>query len=384
MTQFNVEVVNRLSDIDGRAWNALLPDNNPFLRHEFLSGLEQHGCISTQTGWIANHFIVKNDKQELIAALPAYLKTNSFGEFVFDWSWASAYEDAGFTYYPKLISAVPYTPVTGPRLLIANNENIEPASQSLLNSIIEFTEQNQLSSFHCLFPTRRNIKQFSKNDMLIRTAYQYHWENREYESFEHYLSFFRSRKRKNINRERRLVKESNITLHTLHGEEMTDKHWQTAYRFYQSTFLKKGNYPALTIEFFKYLSQAMPHNLVIIFAEHKGELIAAAINLKSDTRLYGRYWGSEIQFQNLHFEVCFYAGIEYCINNNLHYFEPGAQGEHKITRGFLPVETYSTHWIANPQFRVAIADFLEREKLALAEYKKRLDNLSPFRNHDVL
>ena len=384
MSKLSIEIVNRLSDIDSRAWNALLPDDNPFLRYEFLSGLEQYGCISTRTGWIANHFIVKNNKQELVAALPAYLKTNSFGEFVFDWSWASAYEDAGFVYYPKLISAVPYTPVTGPRLLIADSKNIDSISQILLDSIIEFTEKNQLSSFHCLFPTSQNTKLFSDNDMLIRMAYQYHWKNHDYESFEHYLSFFRSRKRKNVNRERRLVKESNITLHTLHGNEMKDKQWQIAYRFYQSTFLKKGNYPALTIDFFKHLSLTMPNNLVIIFAEYKGEFIAAAINLKSDRRLYGRYWGSETQFQNLHFEVCFYAGIEYCINNKLHYFEPGAQGEHKITRGFLPVETYSTHWIANKQFSAAIADFLQREKLALAEYKKRLDNLSPFRDHDVL
>ncbi len=382
MPHFNIQIIDQLSNIDCTAWNALLPDSNPFLRHEFLSGLETHGCITGNTGWLAKHFLAFDEKGKLAGALPMYLKSNSFGEFVFDWSWVSAYEDAGLAYYPKLISAIPYTPVTGPRLLIAKNQNREVISETLLQNIKEHIDSQQLSSFHCLFPPTSELTHFSEQHLLKRLAFQYHWENNSYESFEHYLSFFRSRKRQNVKRERRLIKESNITLHVLHGNEMDEQQWQTAYRFYQSTFLRKGNYPALTLNFFKSLANTMPNSIVVVLAEHKGQYIAAAINLRSDERLYGRYWGCEVPFQNLHFEVCFYTGIDYCIKNSLKFFEPGAQGEHKITRGFLPTETYSMHWIADPRFRAAISGFLQREQQALSHYRPQLDKLSPFRESE--
>jgi hypothetical protein len=379
MSHVQIEVIDQISGIERSAWNALLPDSNPFLRHEFLSGLETYHCVTPDTGWYAKHFLAKNDQGQLIGAMPAYLKDNSFGEFVFDWSWATAYENAGLIYYPKLVSAIPFTPVTGPRLLIPHQVNREVVSHALIKAAKDYVDANKLSSFHCLFPDISDINHFSKHQLLKRSAYQYHWHNQDYQDFEHYLSFFRSRKRKNIHRERRQVKEAGVLSRVLRGNELDEEQWQTVYRYYRSTFLKKGNYPALTLEFFKYLATVMPDSLVIVLAEHNDQSIAAAINFRSDDRLYGRYWGSESRFQNLHFEVCFYAGIEYCIQNKLQAFEPGAQGEHKITRGFLPAETCSLHWIADPRFRAAIADFLQREQLSLRQYRTQLDTLSPFR-----
>ncbi|MBN1379894.1 MAG: N-acetyltransferase [Gammaproteobacteria bacterium] len=382
MPSFQIHIVNQISDVDQNEWNALLPDSNPFLRYEFLAGLETCGCITADTGWQANHFLIKNNQNQLVGAMPAYLKQNSFGEFVFDWSWASAYENVGLRYYPKLVSAIPFTPVTGPRLLTGQHANRETINQFLIDAIKDDVDKNSFSSFHCLFPEQDHLDQLVEHQLLARVAYQYHWHNQHYQDFDHYLSFFRSQKRKNVKRERRRVNESGIQIRVLHGDELNDEQWNTVYHYYRSTFLKKGNYPALTLEFFKHLAVSMPANLVIVLAEYKNQSIAAAINFRSDDRLYGRYWGSEIQFQNLHFEVCFYAGIEYCINNGLNAFEPGAQGEHKITRGFLPTETYSMHWIADPRFRTAIKDFLRREQQAIKQYKPQLDKLSPFRASD--
>ena len=378
-----LEIISRISAINRDDWNALLPDSNPFLRHEFLSGLELHGCLTTANGWQACHFVIRDETEKLIGAMPAYLKFNSFGEFVFDWSWASAYEEAGLEYYPKLISAVPFTPVTGPRLLTARQTNRNGISDALINAAKEFINKNELSGFHCLFPDADNLTSFTENKLLQRSDYQYHWQNDNYQDFEHYLSFFRSQKRKNVRRERRHVYDSGIRLRILHGDEMNDEQWQTVFQYYRSTFMKKGNHPALTYAFFRHLATTMPRNLVIVLAEYKGQAIAAAINLRSDDRLYGRYWGCEVEFQNLHFEVCFYAGIEYCINNGLQAFEPGAQGEHKISRGFLPTETHSMHWIAEPRFRAAIADFLQRERQIMQQQRQQLDRLSPFRHTET-
>jgi hypothetical protein len=382
MTNITIQVIDRIDGIDPAAWNALLPDSNPFLRHEFLAGLENHGCISEHTGWSPQHFVAKNEQNELTGAMPAYLKYNSFGEFVFDWSWASAYENAGLAYYPKLVSAVPYTPVTGPRLLVHPQADRAAVSEALINAAKKHVRDNRLSGFHCLFPDDADSGVLNGQQLLQRTAWQYHWHNRGYRDFEHYLSFFRSRKRKNVRHERRHVLDTGIQLRVLHGDELDEDQWRTVYRYYCSTFQKKGNYPALTAAFFQHLATVMPRNLVIVVAEYQSQIIAAAINLCSKERLYGRYWGSELDVQHLHFEVCFYQGIEYCIRNGLQAFEPGAQGEHKITRGFLPVKTYSMHWIEDIRFRTAIADFLQREEQALAQHGVQLDKLSPFHGKD--
>lgn len=377
-----IETTNQLGNVRAADWNALLPDDNPFLKHEFLSGLETFSCVTDRTGWHVNHILAKNKNGQLIGAMPVYLKNNSFGEFVFDWSWASAYENTGLRYYPKLVSAVPYTPVTGPRLLISGQANQNEVADKLIHYLKQYIEDNDLSGFHCLFPPCDKVEAFTRHELLKRSGWQYHWQNQGYEDFEHYLSFFRSRKRKNTRRERRKIEDSGIHIRALHGGELDESQWETVYGYYQSTFLRKGNYPALTLDFFKHLSRVMPGHLVIVLAEHKSRPIAAAINFRDDKRLYGRYWGSEVRFQNLHFEVCFYAGIEYCIKNKLQVFEPGAQGEHKITRGFLPVETCSMHWIADIRFRAGIAEFLQREHQAMTRYRVELDKLSPFRERE--
>lgn len=377
----NTGIISDLTRIDRRVWNALLPDSNPFLRHEFLAALETQGCLE-QTGWTPNHLVVRDATGKLIGAMPAYLKTNSFGEFIFDWSWASAYERAGMDYYPKLVCAVPYTPATGPRLLTGDNAD-KTVKHQLLQAGIDFAREHRLSSVHWLFPQGDDRQSLAANDLLLRLNYQYHWQNRAYTDFEHYLSFFRSRKRKQIRHERAVVHEAGIRMRLLHGDELDDQLWDIVYGFYQSTFMKKGNYPALTLSFFKALAATMGRNLVIILAEYKGNFVAGSICFRSDDTLYGRYWGCSREFKDLHFETCFYRGIEYCIAEGLQRFEPGAQGEHKITRGFLPVETWSAHWIGNNGFRRAIADFLVREQTALTEYRKELDAMSPFRHEEA-
>lgn len=375
MAAVNTAIISDLTRIDRSEWNALLPDSNPFLRHEFLAALETQGCLD-RTGWTPNHVIVRNAAGRLVGAMPAYLKTNSFGEFVFDWSWASAYERAGMDYYPKLVSAVPFTPATGPRLLTGDAD--ETVRHHLVQAGLDFVREHRLSSAHWLFPRDDDRRCLGENDLLLRLDYQYHWHNRGYTDFDHYLSFFRSRKRKQVRHERAAVREAGIGMRVLHGDELDEELWNIVYGFYQSTFMKKGNYPALTLAFFKTLAATMGRNLVIILAEHKGEFIAGSICFRGDDTLYGRYWGCNREVKDLHFETCFYRGIEYCIDENLQRFEPGAQGEHKITRGFLPVETWSAHWIGNRDFRRAIADFLVRERAALTEYKPQLDAMSPF------
>lgn len=382
MPILKTDIVTELASIGRDEWNALLPDSNPFLRYEFLAALESENCLGEHVGWSPNHFIARNTEGTLVGAMPAYLKTNSFGEFVFDWSWASAYERAGLPYYPKLVCAIPFTPATGPRFLIAKNEDKSAITGTLIDSAVNYLHEKQLSSGHWLFPVSADLEILKARDMLPRLGYQYHWHNRDYADFEHYLSFFRSRKRKQVRYERRDVVTAGITTRILHGDELDDDLWETIYRFYKDTFLKKGNYPALTLAFFKTLSQSMGRNIVVVLAEYRGEFIAGSICFRGSDTLYGRYWGCTQEFRSLHFEVCFYRGIEYCIQEKLQCFEPGAQGEHKIARGFLPTETWSAHWIADPRFRAAIADFLDRETTALIDYRRQLDEMSPFHNGD--
>lgn len=382
MPEPDLQTTQNLSSVDPDEWNALT-DGNPFLEHAFLSGLEIHGCLGPAVGWLPNHFLLRDGAGRLIGAMPAYVKTNSFGEFVFDWSWAAAYERAGLHYYPKLVCSIPFTPVTGPRLLTAAGADRDALADQLIAGAVHWAGENRLSGAHWLFPDRHSRGALEARELLPRLNYQYHWRNDGYQDFEHFLSFFRSRKRKNVRRERRLVRESGIHVRALAGNELDFQQWQTVYGFYRSTFLMKGNYPALTEAFFHHLARTMGANLVVVLAEKDGEPVAAAINLRSDTHLYGRYWGSNIDFDSLHFDVCFYHGIEYCIEHGLKVFEPGAQGEHKITRGFLPTETWSMHWIADRRFRAAIADFLERERDALRECRPELDALSPFRRSEA-
>ena len=368
----------RLSEIDATAWNALLPNDNPFVDHAFLSGLEEHGCLHPRRGWNANHFALYRDG-ELVAATPCYVKGNSHGEYVFDWSWASAYERNGLDYYPKLLSAAPYSPVTGPRLLVGKNDDAPLFRQLLLECLRAQTDANGLSSAHLNFADETDSAAFSDaKEWLPRFDWQFHWSNAGWNDFSDFLGAMSSKKRKNIRQEREHVARAGVTCEILHGDEMSASDWRTMHAFYESTFDEKGNYPALTLPFFEHLGRTMPRRVLTVIARRGRTSVAAALLLRSSDTLYGRYWGCSESIPGLHFEVCYYQGIDYCLKNGLSRFEPGAQGEHKLARGFLPTITRSFHYLADARFRKAIGDALRREATSLNDYRDELMSHSPY------
>ncbi len=369
-----ISTVDSLSTVDATQWNALAGDDNPFIQYDFLHALEQHDCLQNW-GWQPRHILIhENDK--LIGACPAYLKHNSYGEFVFDWAWADAYQRNDLDYYPKLVTSIPYTPAKGPRLLARNNE--KEIKIKLIQGALEIVEAKNLSSMHWLFCEENDIATLKDKNMMTRFDYQFHWKNQNYESFDHFLEQLSSKKRKNIKRERRIVADKNIQIIIKSGSDLSEEEWKILYNFYQITFMKKSGTATLTLAFF----QAMAHKLVTIFAQHENKIVAGAICFQGGNTLYGRHWGCYEDYDSLHFEVCYYTGIEYCIQQKLKYFEPGAQGEHKLARGFLPVKTQSAHHITHTGFRDAIDDFLQREKRAMLDYGKELNEASPFKKNE--
>ncbi|MEP7042009.1 MAG: GNAT family N-acetyltransferase [Dokdonella sp.] len=372
----------RLRDIDADAWNALLPDDNPFLDHAFLSGLEQHGCIGARTGWRSHHLGLY-DGDRLVAAAPLYLKGNSHGEFVFDWSWASAYAQHGLDYYPKLLCAVPYSPVSGPRLLVGDGSDAEALRAALVTALRAEAERLDLSSAHLNFSVDADAAVLDRSDWLARFDWQFHWHNQPVEQggwrdFDAFLAALNHKKRKNIRQERARVSRAGVSCELRHGDELDDVEWLALHAFYLATFDDKGNYPALTLDFFRHLGRTMPRRVVAVLCRRDGALIAGTLMLRSSTTLYGRYWGCTEQVEGLHFEACYYQGIDYCLREGLTTFEPGAQGEHKLARGFLPTRTRSFHWIADRRFRAAVADALEREAYHLNGYREDLLEHSPY------
>ena len=358
-----VTVLESLAAIDATAWDALAGDN-PFLRHGFLYGLEATGCLEPQ-GWYSQHLAVY-DGDTLCGALPLYIRDNSYGEFVFDWSWAEAYERAGGRYYPKLVSAVPFSPVTGKRLLIADTHPERAAiAQLLIGSALGAVEENQLSSWHCLFPDEQELVDFDQAGLARRLGCQYHWFNHDYRDFDHFLADLNSKKRKQIKRERRIVAEHEVDIEVLTGAGISAEQWRVFHGFYCSTFERKWGEPRLTEAFFQSLEQRLPGSAVLIMARAGDRYVAGAFALKSDSVLYGRHWGCNAQFDNLHFELCYYQTIAYCIEHGLSKLDAGAQGEHKLARGFVPVRTWSAHWIRDAGFRKAVGDFLKRERQAM-------------------
>ncbi|HEY6986240.1 MAG TPA: GNAT family N-acetyltransferase [Rhodanobacteraceae bacterium] len=367
----------RLDDIDASAWNALLPDDNPFVDHAFLAGLEQYGCVTPEQGWQPYHLGIY-DGDRLAAAAPLYLKGNSHGEFVFDWSWASAYARYGLSYYPKLLCAVPYSPVTGPRLLAGKSTDAADLRAALIATMREEVRRLGLSSAHLNFGCSDDVAAFRGGDWLPRFDWQFHWQNAGWRDFDEFLGALNHKKRKNIRSERASGARAGATCEIRHGDELDDREWQALHAFYLSTFDDKGNFPALTLDFFRHLGRAMPRRVLGVLCRRGGRLIAGAILLRSSTTLYGRYWGSREHVEGLHFEACYYQGIDYCLREGLARFEPGAQGEHKLARGFLPTRTDSFHWIADPRFRNAIGEALARERRALLAYGEELSAHSPY------
>ena len=367
---------SRLDEIDASAWDALLPDHNPFVSHAFLAGLEQHGCLSARHGWLAHHAALYTNGH-LVAAAPLYIKLNSHGEYVFDWSWAGAYERHGLQYYPKLLCAVPYSPVTGPRLLCgAGDATLRGA---LVGALRDETQRQGWSSAHVNFGAAADAAAFAGDEWLQRFDWQFHWENRHgWRDFEDFLAALTPKKRKNIRQERARVARAGVHCEVRHGDELGEAAWQAIHDFYRSTFDEKGNYAALTPAFFRHLGRAMPRQVLAVLATRAGRLVAAALLLRGRDILYGRYWGCREQVPGLHFEACYYQGIDYCLRHGLRRFEPGAQGEHKLARGFLPAKTRSFHYLADQRFRSAVAEALAREALALDAYHAELMQHSPY------
>lgn len=367
-------IASSLAEINPEQWDALHDGRNPFLTHSFLHGLESTGCLRPEWGWTPCHPTLW-DGDTLLAAAPGYLKDNSHGEFVFDQAWAEAYSRYGRRYYPKWLIGVPYTPVSGPRLLAAD----AGLRTALLHTMTGFAGENGLSSIHVNFIDQPETDAFH-SDWLARNTVQFHWHNRGWRDFDGFLQDLQSKKRKNIRQERAKTTAAGYTFRTLHGAGIGDGDLRTMHAFYQDTFGQYGNAPALTLDFFRLLAEKCPQTLMLVVAERDGKTRAGALFLRGGDTLYGRYWGTSESSPGLHFETCYYQGIEYCLREGLRYFEPGAQGEHKVARGFLPVMTHSRHWLHEPAFSDALKPWCARETLAMRDYAARIGLAGPFRD----
>ncbi|MEO6263758.1 MAG: GNAT family N-acetyltransferase [Luteimonas sp.] len=367
-------VLDNLTDIAPASWDALHDGRNPFVSHAFLQGLEHFGCLRKEWGWTAHHVLLWSG-EALVAAAPGYLKTNSHGEFVFDHAWAHAYARYGRDYFPKWLCAVPYTPVAGPRLL-ACDRSMRPA---LLQAIVAMGREAGLSSAHVNFHDEDGDTAFDPG-WLPRIDVQYHWHNASgWRDFDEFLAAMDSKHRKNIRQERAKVARAGVTFRVVHGDEASDADLTTMHGFYLRTFADYGNTPALTLDFLRHLARAMPRRLVLFLADRDGVTIAGALCLRGGETLYGRYWGADESVPGLHFETCYYQGIDYCLHEGLTLFEPGAQGEHKLARGFLPTLVRSRHWIADPAFAEAIGTWCAEEAASIKRYARTLSAHSPFR-----
>ncbi len=378
MQAVRLKIVERIDDIDREAWNALGVAPYPFLRHEFLAALETEGCLGERFGWLPRHLTLWDRDDRLIGAAPLYLKFNSYGEFVFDWAWADAYERNGLRYYPKLVGASPYTPATGPKLL-AHPAAPQETRSLLVAAGLELAQQTGVSSLHWLFTTPQETDILEQAGLLRRIDCQFHWENRAYADFEAFLSSLTSAKRKNIRRERRRVDEAGVSFRLLDGHSAARNDWEVFHGLYESTFHRRGGLPTLSLDFFCSIAQSMPESVLLIMADHGGKAVAAAFCLVGTETLYGRHWGCNEFFDNLHFEACYYQGLDFCIRNGLARFEPGAQGEHKLARGFLPAMTQSAHWLADERFGTAIARHLAHERAGMRDYITEMQSHSPYR-----
>jgi hypothetical protein len=377
-----VRVETSIDRIDAAAWDSVAnprgAPHDPFVSHAFLRALEASGAISRQTGWAPHHLVLEEDGG-IQAVMPLYVKSHSLGEFVFDHGWAEAYERHGLAYYPKLLSAVPVTPVPGRRLLVRPGEGAPAREEALLAAAVELTDRLKASSFHATFLTEGEAQRLEAKGCLRRTGTQYHWTNAGYRSFEDFLATLASRKRKALRRERRDALANGITVEWVTGREITESHWDAFFAFYMDTGNRKWGSPYLNRRFFSLIGEALPERCLLVMCKRGGRYIAGALNIIGDEALYGRYWGCIESHPFLHFEVCYYQAIDFAILHNLKRVEAGAGGEHKLVRGYLPVTTHSAHWIADPRFRKAIADYLVRERDHIERQNEALETMGPFR-----
>ncbi|WNO09271.1 GNAT family N-acetyltransferase [Teredinibacter sp. KSP-S5-2] len=382
------QFIDSINAVKASEWNALFhhSDNEtqpyPFICHEFLAALENAGCTTETTGWKPQHLLVFHNS-ELIAAMPLYLKYHSYGEYVFDWSWADAYARYGLEYYPKLLNAIPFTPSVGPRFGLApfvSGDEKENIYSFAIGKIQEHAENIHASGFHCLFPS--NFPSKTKNGFSTRIGCQFRWQNNNYRTFDEFLTTFNSRKRKSVKKERKDILSQNIIFKRRKASELSSEDWQRFYFLYRDTYLKRSGHDGyLNLEFFLQAASALPKQTLLVTAhkQMKTDFFAAALYFMDSHTLYGRYWGTIEDINGLHFETCYYQGIEYCIENNLHSFDSGAQGEHKIQRGFTPIETCSYHWIRHAEFSHAIHQFVNEEAKEIKRYITDCSNYLPFK-----
>jgi predicted N-acyltransferase len=371
-----------IKEIAPEAWDACAGDINPTVSHVFLNALEESGSAGARSGWAPQHLSFADPAGRVVGAVPMYLKSHSYGEYVFDWGWADAFERSGGRYYPKLLSAVPFTPVPGPRLLIAPGAPIE-TKRHLVAGMVELTKQRQISSLHVNFPEIEDFEAFGEAGFLPRIGQQFHWTNDGYRDFDDYLAALNSRKRKAVKKERReALADGAIDIEVLSGSDLTERVWDAFFRLYLATTDRKWGSAYLNRRFFALIGERMPDKVVLVMAKRGREYIAGAFNILGRETIYGRNWGSPREYRFLHFECCYYRAIEFAIEHGLKRVEAGAQGPHKLQRGYLPVPTYSAHWIPDPNFRRAVAAFLAREREMVAEKIEQLAEFSPFRQEN--
>ena len=384
-----VRVLQSIHEVSPQDWNALDRQQQPFLSHEFLAALEDTGCACPATGWTPQHLALFDERNALIAAVPLYLKTHSMGEFVFDFNWASFHDQtiaqlSGVPYYPKLVASVPFTPATGPRLLLNKYGDQNQQRSDLIEAIDYLMQSLQVSSAHVLFANQQDQTALVNAGWLYRTSCQFHWFNRNYQILEDFFATFRAEKRKKIRRERqKVLNESGIKFKTLCGADISHHQWQRIFALSQSTFHRHGHDHYLTAEFLHSVAQALPNQVMVKLAEHQGHAVAAAIFFHNENTLFGRYWGALSHYDSLHFETCYYQGIEFCIERGIQLFEPGTQGEHKIARGFEPTLTYSAHRVMDQRFHSVLTDHLMRERQAVDSYAMQMREHLPFHRSNV-
>ena len=374
-----VDFVDSIEKISKEDWESVLNNKYPFLQYDFLKTLEVTKCVSPEQGWTPFHAVV-SEGEMIVAIMPLYIKTDSQGEFIFDWSWADAFYRNGLEYYPKLVSSIPFTPASGPRILFTDQSKSLIIIKEVSSALKRISQEQSFSGVHILLAEKDEINKFSREDFSLRTSYSFHWFNNEYESFDSFLKDMTSRQRKNIKKEREKIAKQGITLSRIKGEDISHEMIETFYQFYQVTYLKRGMRGYLNFKFFESIIKHSPDSILLVMAQNSdGNYVAGALNFYDDQKLYGRYWGCLEEYDSLHFETCYYQGIEFCIGHGLGSFDPGVQGEHKIKRGFCPIETYSAHWIRDARFKEAIDDFLERERTHILEYNYDRRSMLPFK-----
>ena len=376
-----VEVHNTIAEIPAAAWDACAGGVNPSVSYAFLSALEDSGSATARTGWMPQHLSIAAPDGTLLGVAPFYAKSHSYGEYVFDYGWADAYERAGGRYYPKLISAVPFTPVPGPRLLVRPDAPPQ-TREHLVAAMVELCNRRKISSVHVTFAEPADAEALSAAGFMQRVGQQFHWKNDGYRDFDDYLAALNSRKRKAVKKERREALEGGLDIEVLTGSDLETRHWDAFYRFYLATSDRKWGQAYLNRKFFALIGERMPGNIVLVLARRGAKYVAGALNLLGKDTIYGRNWGSYGDYKFLHFECCYYRAIEFAIAHGLERVEAGAQGPHKLQRGYLPVPTYSAHWIPDPGFRRAVAQFLTREREMVERKIDALAEYSPFRHED--